>query len=521
MTRAERSQAGDVVNVTGTPSEPGSGRVILVGAGPGDPGLMTVRALEAIASADVILYDKLIPSNALEGAREDAEKIDVGKIGGGEQVPQEETHRLLLTSAQAGKVVVRVKGGDPFVFGRGGEEALLCREHGIAFEVVPGVTAGIAGPAYAGIPVTQRGMAAAVAFVTGHEDPAKPETQIDWPALAAFPGTLVFYMGVRALPRIASQLVAGGRSPEEPVAIVERGTLPDQRAVHGTLDTIAELASAAGVKPPSVTIVGPVAALGEELAWLGHGPLEEVSVVVTRPRAQASGLARALRDFGARVIEAAVIVPEPLEFAIPDDLGDVDLVVFSSPNGVARFFAELRAGGRDARALAGARVAVIGPGTADALRGHGVEPDLIPTRAVGESLADLLSTLQVRHALVVRARGGRDVVRQALVRSGAGQVDVLEPYVTVADPLDERTRARALEADWATFTSASSARFFLEAAGGADAVRDSGIRLASIGPITTEALRAQGLEPDVEAGEHTPAGLVDALVAAATTTRAG
>jgi uroporphyrinogen III methyltransferase/synthase len=491
-----------------------AGRVILVGAGPGDPGLMTVRALQVIAQADVILYDKLIPPTALDGAREDAELIDVGKVGGGEQVPQDETHRLLLTHAQQGKLVVRVKGGDPFVFGRGGEEALLCREHGIAFEVVPGVTAGIAGPAYAGIPVTQRDMAAAVAFVTGHENPAKPETQIDWPALARFPGTLVFYMGVRALPRIAEQLILGGRPADEPVAIVERGTLPDQRTVQGTLATIAELAEAAAVQPPSVTVVGPVAALGEELAWLGRGPLAGTSVVVTRPKAQASGLAGSLRDLGARVVEAAVIVPEPLEFAIPE-LGDVDLLVLSSPNGVKAFFTELRATFRDVRSLYGVAVAVIGPGTADAVRAQGIEPDLVPSRAVGESLADLVSGFEVRHAMIVRARGGRDVVRQALLETGTPTVDLIEPYVTVAEPLDPRARARALEADWATFTSASSVRFFLEAAGGAEVVRDSGLKLASIGPITSEALRAQDLEPDVEATEHTPSGLVDAVVAAA------
>jgi uroporphyrinogen III methyltransferase/synthase len=493
---------------------PAPGRVVLVGAGPGDPGLMTVRALEAIAAADVILYDKLIPATALDGARADAELLDVGKVGGGEQVPQEETHRLLLTHAQAGRYVVRVKGGDPFVFGRGGEEAQLCREHGIPFEVVPGVTAGVAAPAYAGIPVTQRGMAAAVAFVTGHEDPAKPETQIDWPALAAFPGTLVFYMGVRALPRIADQLTEHGRAGDEPVAIVERGTLPDQRTVHGTLDTIAELAAAAGVAPPSVTVVGPVAALGEELAWLGVGPLAGSSIVVTRPRAQASGVSASLRELGARVVEAAVIVPQPLDFAVPD-LDDVDLLVLSSPNGAARFFGALRESGRDARALAGTRVAVIGPGTADAVRSFGVEPDLVPDRAVGESLAGRVAGLDVRRALIVRARGGRDVVRAALSDQGVQDIMLVEPYVTVAEPLDARTRARALEADWATFTSASSARFFCEAAGGADAVRDSGLQLASIGPITTEALRELGLEPDVEATEHTPAGLVAALVAAA------
>jgi uroporphyrinogen III methyltransferase/synthase len=490
-----------------------NGRVILVGAGPGDPGLMTVRALQVIAQADVIMYDKLIPPTALDGARPDALLLDVGKIGGGEQVPQDETHRLLLTHAQQGKVVARVKGGDPFVFGRGGEEAQLCREHGIAFEVVPGVTAGIAGPAYAGIPVTQRNMAAAVAFVTGHENPDKPETQIDWPALARFPGTLVFYMGVRALPRITEQLMLGGRPADEPVAIVERGTLPDQRTVSGTLQTIAELAAAAAVKPPSVTIVGPVAALGEELAWLGRGPLGATTIVVTRPKAQASGLAGTLRDLGGRVVEAAVIVPEPLEFSIPD-LGDVDLLVFSSPNGVKAFFTELRATFRDVRSLYGIAVAVIGPGTADAVRAEGIEPDLIPSRAVGESLADLVSGFEVRHAMIVRARGGRDVVRQALLDGGTPVVDLIEPYETVAEPLDPRTRARALEADWATFTSASSVRFFLEAVGGSETVLASTLRLASIGPITSEALRAQGLEPDVEAAEHTPAGLADALVAA-------
>jgi uroporphyrinogen III methyltransferase/synthase len=488
-----------------------AGRVILVGAGPGDPGLMTARALEAIAAADVLLYDQLIPSSALDGARPDAERIDVGKIGGGKQVPQRETQRLLLEHAQAGKLVVRVKGGDPFVFGRGGEEAQLCAEHGIPFEVVPGVTAGIAGPAYAGIPVTQRGMATGVAFVTGHEDPSKPESQMDWPALAGFPGTLVFYMGVRALPRIAEQLIAGGRPADQPAAVVERGTLPDQRVVHGTLRDIAARAAEAGIKPPSVTVVGPVAALGEELAWLGRGPLAGLSVVVTRPRAQASGLAATLRSHGARVVEAAVIRPEPLAFEVPP-LDGFDLVVLSSPNGVASFFDALRDSGRDARALAGAQVAVIGPGTADALRARGIEPDLIPRKAVGESLAELVGGLDVRAALVVRARGGRDVIRQALERNRAA-VTLLEPYVTVADPLDERLRDRALGADWATFTSASSARFFCQAAGGADVVRESGLRLASIGPVTTAALRELGLEPDLEAEAHTPDGLVAALLA--------
>ncbi|MCW3038590.1 MAG: uroporphyrinogen-III C-methyltransferase, partial [Solirubrobacterales bacterium] len=255
------------------------GTAYLVGAGPGDRGLMTARALELVASCDVILFDKLIPEDALSGAREDAVLIDVGKIGGGKQVPQATTNALLIEHALAGRSVLRLKGGDPFVFGRGGEEALDCVAHGVPFQVVPGVTAGIAASAYAGVPVTQRGVAAAVAFVTGHEDPAKPETQIDWPALAAFPGTLVFYMGVRQLPRIAEQLQRGGRPADEPVAIIQRGTYGDQRSILSTLARVAEDAVAAQIKPPSITVIGPVAALHDELQWLAAArPLAGVTV---------------------------------------------------------------------------------------------------------------------------------------------------------------------------------------------------------------------------------------------------
>src|SRR3954470_17932884 len=425
-----------------------SGRVYLVGAGPGDPGLLTVRALELLRKADVVIHDRLVPPEALEVVR--GELVYVGKEGGGEQVPQEETNRLLVEHARAGRSVVRLKGGDPFVFGRGGEEAQVLREAGIAFEVVPGVSAGVAAPAYAGIPVTQRGMASAVAFVTGHEDPVKPETAIDWGALARFPGTLVFYMGVRALPRIAERLIAEGRAPEEPVAVVERGTLGDQRTVAGTLSDIAERAGAEGVRPPSVTVVGPVAALAAELDWLGAGPLHGTSVVVTRARAQASGLAARLRDLGARVGEAPAIRTEPLPAELPD-LADVDLVVVSSPNGAAR----LRELAGDARRLAGCLVAVVGPGTADAVRAFGIEPDIVPARAVSEALAAALPT-DVGRAVVLRAEGGRTVVVEELRARGAEVVDVVA-YRTVPESLDERTRERALGADWAAFTRGSSA----------------------------------------------------------------
>src|SRR4051812_44764857 len=472
-----------------------TGKVYLVGAGPGDPGLLTVRALELLREADVVIHNRLVPPEALEVAG--GELVYVGKEGGGEQVPQSETNRLLVEHARAGRSVVRLKGGDPFVFGRGGEEAQVQREAGIAFEGVPGVTAGVAAPAYAGVPVTQPGMASAVAFVTGHEDPAKPETAIDWEALAAFPGTLVFYMGVRALPRIAERLVAGGRAAGEPVAIVERGTMPGQRVVRGTLADIAE--RAAGVRAPSITVVGPVAGL--ELGWLEAArPLAGVRVAVTRARAQASALAARLRALGAEVVEAPAIRVEPLEATVPD-MSSYDLLCLTSPNGVERLFELVR----DARALSGPTVAVIGPGTARALRAHGVEADIVPERSVAESLVEALPG-GMRRALIARAEEARDVLPDALRERGA-EVDVLALYRTVAEPLSGEARAAALGADYATFTSASSVRFFAAAAGTL-----AGPKLVSIGPATSEELRRHGAEPDLEADVHTPDGLVDALV---------
>ncbi|MDP2712792.1 MAG: uroporphyrinogen-III C-methyltransferase [Solirubrobacteraceae bacterium] len=478
--------------------------VHLVGAGPGDAGLMTARALELIARADVILYDRLIPDGALDGARADALLLDVGKVGGGTQVPQEATNALLLEHGRAGHEVVRLKGGDPFVFGRGGEEAQLLVAAGIDVTVVPGVTAGVAAPAYAGIPVTQRGMAAAVAFVTGHEDPGKEETQVDWPALAAFPGTLVFYMGVRKLDRIAEQLVLGGRSASEPVAVVQRGTFADQRTVSGTLADIADRAVEAGVRAPAITVVGAVAGLHQELAWFARGPLAGRSVVVTRARAQVSALAARLRGLGAHVVEAPAIRIEPLDAALPSDLASYDLLCVTSPNGARRLL-ELA---RDARALAGPAIAAIGPGTADALRAAGIEPDVVPQRAVAESLVEALADLPLKRVLIARAEQAREVLPEALRARGAA-VEILPLYRTVAEPLAAPARDAASAADYVTFTSASAVRFYIEAAG-APAARQ---RVVSIGPITSDALRAHGLVPHVEAIQHTPDGLVAALLA--------
>lgn len=467
--------------------------VHLVGAGPGDPGLLTARALELIARADVIVYDRLIPAEALDGARPDAELIYVGKEGGGRSMPQEEINRLLIEHGM--RNVVRLKGGDPFVFGRGGEEIEALLDAGIPFAVVPGVTAGVAALAYAGIPVTHRERSSAVAFVTGHEDPDKPESALDWDALARFPGTLVVYMGVRQLAAITERLIAAGRSPEEPAAVIERGTLPGQRVLRATLGTLA----AAGARAPAVALFGDVAALRDRL------PLAGLTVAVTRARAQASELATRLGMLGAQVIEAPAIKIEPLSGPAPD-LGRYDLVCLTSPNGVRLLFDRLSSEGRDARALATARVAAIGPGTAAELDRHGIRADIVPDRFVAEGLIEALADVPVSRALVARAAEARDVLPDALRERGA-EVDVIALYETVAEPLGENQLEAINQADYITFTSSSTVRFLLDAA-----EPSPGVRIVSIGPVTSAALRERGHEPDVEASRHDIDGLVQALV---------
>jgi uroporphyrinogen III methyltransferase/synthase len=538
-------------------STPEPGRVYLVGAGPGDPGLLTARALELIATADVILYDRLIPAAALDGARAEAEVLFVGKEGGGPSVPQEQTEALILDRARAGRTVVRLKGGDPFVFGRGGEEALALREAGIPFEIVPGITSGVAAASYAGIPVTHRGLATAVALVTGHTRTGADEPRVDgeagggeaggpaaasdldWPALAAFPGTLVFYMGVRQLPQIAESLIAAGRPADEPVAIVERGTLPDQRTVSGTLQSIAEIADRKQVRAPAITVVGPVAGLAEQLGWRedrDRYPLRGRTVAVTRARAQASGLAQRLEELGASVVQAPVIRTRPLHGPAPE-LAPYDLICFTSPNAVATLFARLAQAPmppivsstpptgsspdpgapsadvpQDARAFAGAKLAAIGPGTARALAEHGLVADIVPERSVAESLVQALADVPVQRALVARAKEARDVLPDAL-RARGTEVDVLALYETVAETLSPQALQQALRADYITFTSSSTVRFFLDATGEDAEGLSPETRIVSIGPVTSGTLREHGLEPHVEAEDHDVDGVIRSLLA--------
>ncbi|MFZ2050840.1 MAG: uroporphyrinogen-III C-methyltransferase [Solirubrobacteraceae bacterium] len=492
------------------------GRVYLVGAGPGDPGLLTARALELIATADVILYDRLIPSSALDGARPDAELLFVGKQGGGPSVPQDQTQALMIDRAKQGRSVLRLKGGDPFVFGRGGEEALALRELGIPFEIVPGVTAGVAAPAYAGIPVTHRGLSTAVALITGATE---KQTELDWPALAAFPGTLVFYMGIGSLPQIAAGLIAAGRPAQQPAAVVEHGTLPQQRVVTGALTDIAQRAADAEIKAPAITVVGEVAQLADQLSWRQIAPLAGKVIAVTRARAQASGLARRLRELGADVIQAPSIRISPLP-GPPLDPSPYDLICLTSPNGAELFFDRLAGGGRDARSLAGAQIAAIGPGTAAALAAHGITPDVVPPRFVAESLAESLREMKIGRALIARAAEARDVLPDALRAQGA-EVDVLALYETVAEPLSQQALSAARSADYITFTSSSTVRFFLESVQRSGVIADGtpllseSTRVISIGPVTSRTLHEHGLPPHVEAKQHDVDGLIDALLAEA------
>ncbi len=492
-----------------------AGIVYLVGAGPGDPGLMTARSLALIASADTVFYDRLIPPTALDGARDGAELIYVGKQPGVPSVPQDEIGGRLVEAARAGKSVVRLKGGDPFVFGRGGEEGEALRAAEVEFEVVPGVTAGVAATAYAGIPVTHRDDASAVAFVTGHEDPEKDESALDWDALAGFPGTLVFYMGVKRLGENATALIAGGRDPEEPAAAIERGTWPGQRTVVATLETIAAAVAREAIKAPALIVVGAVAARREDLAWLERRPLHGRRVVVTRARAQASGLAATLRDLGADVVELPAIRIEPrIEAeevrAAAAAIGIYELVCLTSPNGVRLLFEAIAAADLDSRALAGVTVAAIGPGTARALAKRGVVADIVPERFVAEGLIEALGDVEVEgcRVLVARAADARDVLPEYFEQRGA-EVDVVSLYETVREQPDAEAVAAAQAADYVTFTSSSTVANLTEALGDRF---PANARIVSIGPVTSETAKAAGLSVDVEAERHDIDGLVQALL---------
>jgi uroporphyrinogen III methyltransferase/synthase len=491
--------------------------VYLVGGGPGDPGLLTVRALDVLERAEVVVYDRLSQESLLDLAPAAAERIDVGKAPGMARMTQDDINALLVERGKGNATVVRLKGGDPFVFARGGEEASALQAAGVPFEVIPGVTSAIAVPAYAGIPVTMRHSSTSVTIVTGHEDPGSGEEgTVDWRAVAQVGGTIVVLMGVARIGSIARALIAGGRPAGTPVAAVQWGTRPEQRTVRATLGTIA----AQDLGTPSVIVIGDVAAC--ELSWFETRPLFGKRIVVTRAREQASELVAKLQALGADTVEVPAIRVED-----PDDggaglrvaaghLDAYDWVVLTSPNGARALLDALRALGRDPRAFGRARIAAIGPGTAEALAAGNVLVDLVPPTFVAESLLEVFpdpppgvdGAARPGRILLARAAQARDVLPKGLAARG-WEVEVVEAYRTVAEPLAEGSDDELATADMVTFTSSSTVTRFLEAAGH-DAVPPA---VACIGPITAGTARDQGLRVDIEAPVHTIDGLVEAVLA--------
>ncbi|MBE0477032.1 MAG: uroporphyrinogen-III C-methyltransferase [Coriobacteriia bacterium] len=507
--------------------------VYLIGAGPGDPGLMTLKGMQCLGKADVVVYDYLANPKFLAAARPDAELIYVGKKGWSAHMTQPEINELLVAKASegGGKVVARLKGGDPFVFGRGGEEALRLAEAGIPFEVVPGVTSGSAAPAYAGIPVTHRGVTADMAFVTGHEDPTKEMSDVNWEKLATAVGTLCFFMGIKNLPEISSRLIEHGRPADTPVALVRWGTTPRQEVLTGTLADIAAKSAEAGFKAPAITVVGEVVRLREKLRWFEDKPLFGKTVVVTRSRAQASALTDALEGLGAEVLEFPTIeTVEPEDWGAADqairNLQKYGWVVFTSVNGVEAFFDRMEMHDADGRQFAGARVAAIGPATEARCVSRGIRPDYVPSEYRAEGLVEGFCERGVgegTNVLIARAAEAREVLPDTLRAAGAN-VDVVPVYRTVPGRGESSVVERLAEGtvDVVTFTSSSTVKNFVRLAeeglrareeGEGTSVADamSGVLVASIGPITSQTARDLGLQVDVEAAEYTIPGLVQAL----------
>ena len=499
-----------------------NGKVYLVGAGPGDPGLITQKGIDCIAAADVIVYDYLASRQLLALAPENTEMIYAGKQGGDHTLSQDQINALIVEKAAAGNMVVRLKGGDPFIFGRGGEEIEALTERGLPFEIVPGVTSAIAAPAYAGIPLTHRRYTSSVTFITGHEDPEKTESAIRWEALAQTGGTLVFLMGVKNLPRITARLVSCGMEPDTPAALIRWGTTPSQECVTGTLSTITENVEKAGLKPPCIIVIGHVAALREKMKWFEDRPLFGKRIIVTRARKQASDLVKRLSGLGAECLEYPAIRVVPagdttlIDEAI-ENIGRFDWLVFTSVNGVDVFFSRLQSLGKDTRALGHVRSAAIGPATAARMGAFGLNADIIPESFRAESVVDAFSGQNVegKRILLPRAAGARPVLPVELTKMGAFVEEIIA-YTAVSDM--ERSDAlirqlRAGEVDMVTFTSSSTVTNFRAILpDDSFSLLTKNLKVAAIGPITAETAVKQGFSVDVEAETYTIDGLCEAIV---------
>jgi uroporphyrinogen III methyltransferase/synthase len=495
------------------------GKVYIIGGGPGDPGLITVRGVECLQKADVIVYDYLIGREILDYAKKDARLIYVGKKGGDHTVSQDNLNRILVEEAVKGNIVARLKGGDPFIFGRGGEEAQVLAEAGIPFEVVPGVTSAIAVPAYAGIPLTHRSFTSSVTFVTGHEAPAKEQSRIDWQSFNA-DGTIVFLMGVKNLSRIVEQLTANGKDPETPAAVIRWGTTPDQETVTGTLENIVARTEEKHFSPPAIFVVGDVVTLREELNWFENKPLSGKGVVITRPEEQSGDLTALLRETGARVIifPTIQIVPpdrfDDLDQAI-DAITIYDWIIFTSANGVKFFFKRFRELKKDIRDMKGPGICAIGPATASSIENMGLRVDIVPDEYISEGVVKAFEgrNLQGKKVLLPRAEIARDIIPDGLSKLGA-TVDVITAYRTVNSgrKKDELYYwIKQNKVDVITFTSPSTVTNFIDIIGNNERLPEN-IKIACIGPVTSAAAQEAGLNVDIMQGPYIISGLVKAII---------
>jgi len=490
------------------------GKVFLVGAGPGDPKLIAVKGMELIRRADSIIYDHLANDSLLGLSRAGAELIYVGKQASRHALPQEEINALLARKAREKETVVRLKGGDPYIFGRGGEEAAYLADLGIEFEIVPGITSAIAVPSYAGVPLTHREYASTVAFITGHEDEKKTDSTIRWKELARGVDTLVFLMGMKNLGEIKERLIKEGRPADTPACVIQWGTLPRQRVVAGPLAGIDLLAKEAGITPPGIIVVGKVVELRGKLGWFERRPLFGMKIAVTRAPHQSAKLGEMLAEKGAEVLYVPTINIVPIE---PNDrlkeaierIHDYFCVIFTSVNGASIFFDRLFAEGKDARSLHGARILPIGAATADFIRSRGIIPDFVPESFTSEGIIEVLKKMDVRgrRYLLPRAEQARDIIGQYITDQG-GVCDMTPVYRTT---LPDNTALPKEKPDVVTFTSASTAENFITLFG--SEILEAAT-VASIGPITTEALNGHGVRVDIAASRHDIEGLVDAIAQA-------
>ena len=507
-------------------------KVYLVGAGPGDDKLITVRGRELIEKADCIIYDYLVNPKLLNARKRKCKLIYVGKSAGAHTLSQDNINKVLVKEARLHRNVVRLKGGDPFIFGRGAEEAGYLKKKKINFEIVPGVTSAIAVPAYAGIPLTERSKNSTIGFITGHEDPTKPDSSIDWNALVKALGTMVFLMGVGNLDSIVKRLVAGGKPKDTPIAVIRWGTTPKQKTIVGTLKNIVSLSRKNRISPPAIIVVGETVTLRKKLNWFEKRPLFAKRIIVTRTRSQASALSEKLEELGAEVIEIPTIkvvslrADKRLRLVLSCD--KYDWIFFTSQNGVGELAAFLKKSGKDRRIFGSAKICAIGTETAKALLGIGIKADYVPPQFVAEAVVKYFTTVRGRmghlnvpydrissaipRALILRARGARDVLPEGL-RDAGFKVTIIDLYDTVIPGGSRRALREALDygVDIITFTSSSTVENFINLLGNNYKRKLSGIMFASIGPVTSGTLKRFGLKSDVEAKVYTIDGLVNAI----------